>query len=167
MSDDEANIPAEEPAQPILLPEHPFAAACEPIASPWERVVRSRRPRVWTVWFAFVVSQVVNIAAVIVLLLLLTVWEHGPTALSSPRVGQAVLEVSQGVLGLLSTVCATMIVFFSTAVTAAALSPVHWRERLRLRPAGISAFGFRRMIWRCCCRQVAPNTWSFFGWLLN
>ena len=148
MSDDQADIPAEEPLEPTLLPENPFASPREPVALPWEPVgsswepgVSRRRPRVWTVWLVFVLSAFVNLGGVVAVLIGLVVWQYGPETLASRRFSEAMLEVSTSLVGLLSTVSWTMVVFFGTAVTAAALSPVDWRERLRLRPARISAFG--------------------------
>jgi membrane protease YdiL (CAAX protease family) len=141
VSDDETRLAADEPLEPILLPDNPYASPRVPVAPPSEPAGSPRRPRIWTVWLVFVVSQVANIAAVIVLLLLLAAWEHGPTAFSPGRVNRALLEVSQGLVGLLSTLSATMIVFAGAAVTAAVFSPVEWRQRLRLRRARISTFG--------------------------
>jgi membrane protease YdiL (CAAX protease family) len=117
-----------------VLPENPFASPPEPI-------VPSPRPRVWTVWLVFVLSQVVNLWVVVVLLLALTFLQYAPGSHAPGRMSQAVLEVSQSPLGLLSTVSATMILFAGAAAVAAALSPVPWRERLRLRRPTISPPG--------------------------
>jgi len=148
VSDDRADINGEEPLEPTLLPESPYASPREPVAPPWEpggspgeQGVSRRRPRIWTVWLVFVVSAFVNLAGVVAVLIGLVVWEYGPETLASRRFGEAMLEVSTSLVGLLSTVSWTMVVFFGTAVTAAALSPVNWKERLRFRPARISAFG--------------------------
>ncbi|HUT88812.1 MAG TPA: CPBP family intramembrane glutamic endopeptidase [Thermoguttaceae bacterium] len=155
MSDDQADIPAEESLEPTLLPENPYASPrepvappwepdgspCEPIGPSWEQGVSRRRPRVWTVWLVFVLSAFVNLGGVVAVLIGLVVWEYGPETLASRRFGDALREVSTSLVGLLITVSWTMVVFFVTAVAAAALSPVDWRERLRFRPARISAFG--------------------------
>ena len=148
VSDDQADIPAEEPLEPTLLPEDPHASPEAPVASPgepgglaWGPGVPARRPRVWTVWLVFVVSAFINLGGVVAVLIGLVVWEYGPETLASRRFSEAMLEVSTSLVGLLSTVSWTMLVFFGTAVIAAALSPVDWRERLRFRPARISAFG--------------------------
>ena len=148
MSDDRADVNGEEPLEPILLPENPFAPPQEAVAppwepsgSPWEQGVPRQRPRVWTVWLVFVVSAFVNLGGVVAVLIGLVLWQYGLDALSSRRFGDALREVSTSLVGLLSTVSWSMVIFFFTAVTAAALSPVDWRERLRFRPARISGFG--------------------------
>lgn len=147
MSDDRADVPGEEPLEPILLPENPLARPPEAVApppepdvSPWQQGV-PRRPRVWTVFVVFVASAIVNLAGVVAVLIGLVVWEHGPGILPTRRFADAMLEVSTSLVGLLTTVSWSMVLFFVTAVVAAALSPVDWRERLRLRAPRISTFG--------------------------
>jgi len=148
VSDDRADDNGEEPLEPTLLPENPLAPPPEAVAPPWkpggspgEQGVSRRRPRVWTVWLVLVVSAFVNLGGVVAVLIGLVLWQYGLEILASPRFGEAMLEVSTSLVGLLSTVSWTMVIFFFTAVTAAALSPVDWRKRLRFRPARISVFG--------------------------
>jgi len=141
VSGDRTDVPGEEPLEPTLLAEDPYASPQEPVVPPWEPGGSRRRPRVWTVWLVFVVSAFVNLGGVVAVLIGLVVWEHGLETLASRRFSEAMLEVSTSLVGLLSTVSWSMVIFFGTAVTAAALSPVDWRERLRFRPARISGFG--------------------------
>lgn len=147
MSDDRADVPGEEPIEPILLPGNPFAGPAEAVAplrepgmAPWQQGA-PRRPRVWTVFAVFVLSAIVNLAGVVAVLIGLVVWEHGPGILPTRRFPDAVLEVSTSLVGLLTTVAWSMVLFFFTAVIAAALSPVGWRKRLRFRAPRISSFG--------------------------
>jgi len=148
VSDDRADVHGEEPLEPLLLPEDPgvspqaaVAPPSEPAGPPWEQPARRARPRVWTVWVVFVASVVVNLAGVVALLIGLVVCEHGPETLATRRFADAMLDVSTSLVGLLTTVWWTMAVFLFTAVLAAALSPVDWRERLRFRAPRISTFG--------------------------
>jgi membrane protease YdiL (CAAX protease family) len=145
VNSDDAHIPDEEPIEPILLPTSPFASPGESPeleAPPGEPSPPSRRPRVWTVWLVLVTALLASLAAATVVLYAAAIWQSGwGILLSGRRMSGALLEVSESPAGILSTVFATMVVFSGAAVTAAFVSPVPWRERLRLRAARISPFG--------------------------
>ncbi len=142
MTGDEAHIPPEEPIEPVLLPENPFASPREP----WEPIAAPRRPRVWPTIVVLVGAFVLNFVVVAVLLVALTVASHGPDWFHPARAGDVLIEVSTSPVGMLSTTSATMILFAGAAAGAAALSPVPWKQRLRLGRPTISPLGMLAQI---------------------
>lgn len=149
MSGDEAHIPPEEPIEPILLPENPFASPrgpWEPVGAPPEPIVWPRPPRVWPTIVVLVGAFVLNFVVVGVLLVALTVTSHGPDSFHPSQVGDVLMEVSTSPVGMLSTTSATMILFAGAAAGAAALSPVPWKQRLRLGRPTISPLGMLAQI---------------------
>lgn len=141
MSDDERRSLDEAPAEPLLLPpESPFASPPQGPPSPPQPPLSElpRRPRIWTVFAAFALSQALGLVAGIVIFTCLLIWSQGADP-GGPADGEATLEtILASPSGFLGSLLATMIVFALVAVTAAALSPVPWRKRLRLRAVGVS-----------------------------
>jgi len=134
VSDAERRSLDEAPAEPILLPKEPYAPPEEPPVPS-----RPRRPRIWTVFAAFALSQVLGfVAAGIVIFTLLLISSQG-AGLGNPSHGETALEtILASPTGLLGSLLATMIVFASVALMGALVSPVPWRKRLRLQGMGAS-----------------------------
>ena len=132
MSDDETRSSADLPLEPILLPESPFASPGGPLAPP------RRRPRVWTVFAVFVLSQVLGLLAAALFLAALTISTRAAGVHPPEHADADMSIVVGGAAGFLGMLLSTMIVFLVLAIAAAVLSPVPWRKRLRLRAARVS-----------------------------
>ncbi len=127
MSLDREN-PYESPAAPEILGPPP--AAAEPTAA------LPARPRVWTVFTVFLIAEIVNIFAVVIVEIGLIMIMHGPDGLNPRRIENSIEEVMASTPGFLGMLVASQLVFIAAAVVPAALSLVPMDERLAIRPSG-------------------------------
>lgn len=97
------------------------------------------RPRVWTVFVAFGLAQFADILLAVGLLVLMAACSQG---WSFAGLWDAVFLASETVTGMLGTIVCTMAIFTVAALVAARLSPVPWRQRLRLQAPGIPCSGW-------------------------
>ena len=128
MSFDEPDLPAEfaEELQIELVPVGPVE-------------VPPRRPRVWSVFVVFLLAMLVAMVVVPVCILLgLVLLQYGATIRSAADLENAAMAVAASPAGFLAVGAGTLTAVGITAILAALISPVPWRDRLQLRAVGIS-----------------------------
>jgi membrane protease YdiL (CAAX protease family) len=159
MSYDEPDVPAELPEEPGPPPASPFVpVVLVPVAAP-------RPPRVWTVFVVYVLALVSSMVAAGVLMVILALQIPGPTIRSSRDFARALETTVETPSGFLSTLLCTAIVIGAVASIAAAVSPVAWRERLRLRSA---RFTFSAVLVSICgivAIGLSASAMDGLGWL--
>jgi membrane protease YdiL (CAAX protease family) len=158
MSYDEPHVPAESPGEPGPSP----ASALVPVVL--VPVVPPHRPRVWTVFAVYALALVSSMVAGAVLMVFLAVQMYGPPR-SSHDFARALDSTVETPAGFLSTLLCTAIVIAGVASLAAAVSPVAWPDRLRLRRA---RFSFSAMLVGICgivAIGLIASAMDGLGWL--
>jgi uncharacterized protein len=100
------------------------------------------RPRVWTVFVAYALSQVVDVMAAGAVVVVLACTVHGGPFESAGEFWKALAAAGESVRGTLGIIVSTMLVFTAAAAGGALLSPVPWRNRLRLQAARLTRWGW-------------------------
>lgn len=128
--------PASEPREPTTgfppVQGAPFVPYATPIILP-----PARRPRVWTVFLVCVLTLIGAALVGGIVLVGIALVQAGPNGFGKAP-DKAIMETMSTPIGLLSSMASTMLLLALAALSAAGLSPVPWRERLRLRPPEIS-----------------------------
>jgi membrane protease YdiL (CAAX protease family) len=119
-----------------LPPEAPFPASV-PYVPPDVAVqyapVPPAPPRVWTVFVAFGVAMLFGAIVPAVVMLPLALLRFGREVFESPSADTLQTILADPVV-FLPTIASTQLVLIGVAVCAAILSPVPWKQRLRLGP---------------------------------
>lgn len=100
------------------------------------------RPRVWTVFITYVVTQVLDLIVAGVVSVLIAGKMRSWSFTSTEEFSSAVTAAGATVTGALGTILCTMVIFAGAAILGALLSPHPWRKRLRLEPVKLTRLGW-------------------------
>ncbi len=140
VNDDPLSSPYQSP-EPPQAPE-PFGSPFVPGSPLVLLMAPPARPRVWTVFVAFLLAMALLIAGGIATLFLLAfLWHEGPS-LGPRELPGAVEQAAKNPWGLLITLAISQILLTVVATMATAMSPVRWVERLRLGRARLGPIGW-------------------------